>query len=216
MKWFVFIGILLAPIAVSVQAETMYVDDILEITLRTGPGLERKIIAMLRSDQAVEVLSNDGEWAQVQLPDGREGWVVSRFLTSKIPNRIALERLKEKHETIKLKADALLEENKKYKEENGRLGAELAKNREAFSNLDASYETLKNESADFLTLKSDYSKSTSQLAEQTNKAQKFEEELKKLRLNQNIKWFLSGAAVLLVGIIIGYSTKRERRRSSLL
>jgi SH3 domain protein len=216
MKWFVFMGILLASIAVSVQAETMYVDDILEITLRTGPGLDRKIIAMLRSDQLVEVLSNDGEWAQVQLPDGREGWVVSRFLTSKIPNRIALERLKEKHEAIKLKAASLNEENKKYKEENGKLGTELAKNREAFSNLEESYEALKNESADFLTLKSNYSKSASQLTEQTNKAQKFEEELKKLRLSQNIKWFLSGAAVLLVGIIIGYSTKRERRRSSLL
>ncbi|HPA15195.1 MAG TPA: TIGR04211 family SH3 domain-containing protein [Desulfobacterales bacterium] len=216
MKWLVFIGIFLVSVSVSAQAEMMYVNDILEITLRTGPGVDRKIIAMLQSDQVVEVISMDPEWSQVKLPDGREGWVVSRFLTSKLPNRIALERLKQKHNNIERKASSLVEENNKYKEENGRLGSELAKNLEALSNLEKAYEKLKTESADFLTLKSDYSESTSRLAEQTEKAKKFEEELKEFRLKQNIKWFLSGAGVLLVGIIIGYSTKRERHRSSLL
>lgn len=160
----------LVSVSVSAQAEMMYVNDILEITLRTGPGVDRKIIAMLQSDQVVEVISMDPEWSQVKLPDGREGWVVSRFLTSKLPNRIALERLKQKHNNIERKASSLVEENNKYKEENGRLGSELAKNLEALSNLEKAYEKLKTESADFLTLKSDYSESTSRLAEQTEKA----------------------------------------------
>jgi hypothetical protein len=43
-----------------------------------------------------------------------------------------------------------------------------------------------------------------------------EKEIARLSLNRNIRWFLSGAGVLVLGFIIGFSTKKQRRRSSLL
>jgi hypothetical protein len=57
---------------------------------------------------------------------------------------------------------------------------------------------------------------SAKLTEQTQKASKYEEDLTKLLWNKNIKWFLSGAGVLILGFIIGFMTKRQRRRSSLL
>jgi len=78
------------------------------------------------------------------------------------------------------------------------------------------YEALKRDSKEFLKLQSKFKESSSKLSEQTKKAEKFEDELTKLLWNQNIKWFLSGAGVLILGFIIGFSTKRQRRRSSLL
>ena len=37
-------------------AETRYISEQLEVTLRTGPGNDRKIIAMLKSGQSLELL----------------------------------------------------------------------------------------------------------------------------------------------------------------
>ncbi len=220
MKRFIFIGICIVLLFVLfsgvVWAETMYVSDTIKIMLRTGPGVDHKIIAMIRSGEEVEVIEPDEKWTRVRLPSGKEGWILSRFLTSKQPSRILLERLKENHKALSLQVASLLEENTKLKKENRRFGLKLAENEEILARVSKSYETLKTESAEFLELKSNYEKTASQLANQTEKLKKTEEELTKLLLHQNIKWFLSGAGVLVAGFILGFSAKRQRRKSSLL
>jgi SH3 domain protein len=203
----------------AVQAETMYVDDIIKITVRTGPGINHKIVAMIKSGERVEVLKPEEpetDWSLVRITNGKEGWVLSRFLTPKEPDGLVLGRYKKKHSVLKNQAVSLIEENNAYKKENKKLNSELKTNKEMSDKIKSSYETLKKESAEFLELKSNYGKTSSKLIEQTKKAKKLEEELTSLLLHQNIKWFLSGAGVLLLGFVIGFSTKRQRRRSSLL
>lgn len=217
MKSFIVFFIVL--FSTVVQAETLYISDIIKITVRTGPGINHKIIAMIESGERVEVLKPgepDKDWSLVRIANGKEGWVLSRFLKSKEPDRLVLDRLKKKHNVLKKQAVSTIEENKVYKKENKRLNAELKTNKEISKKIKSSYETLKKESAEFLELKSNYGKTSSKLIEQTKKAKKLEEELTSLLLQQNIKWFLSGAGVLLLGFVIGFSTKRQRRRSSLL
>lgn len=217
MKSFIVFFIVL--FSTVVQAETLYISDIIKITVRTGPGINHKIIAMIESGERVEVLKPgepDKDWSLVRIANGKEGWVLSRFLKSKEPDRLVLDRLKKKHNVLKKQAVSTIEENKVYKKENKRLNVELKTNKEISKKIKSSYETLKKESAEFLELKSNYGKTSSKLIEQTKKAKKLEEELTSLLLQQNIKWFLSGAGVLLLGFVIGFSTKRQRRRSSLL
>lgn len=217
MKSFIVFFIVL--FSTGVQAETMYVYDIIKITVRTGPGINHKIVAMIKSGERVEMLKTEEpekEWTLVRTANGKEGWVLSRFLKSKEPDGLILERLEKKHNVLKNQAMSLIEENKVYKKENKKLNSELKTNKEISNKIKSSYETLKKESAEFLELKSNYEKTSSKLIEQTKKAKKLEEELTNLLLYQNIKWFLSGAGVLLLGFVIGFSTKRQRRRSSLL
>ncbi len=217
MKSFIVFFIVL--FSTVVQAETMYVDDIIKITVRTGPGIAHKIVAMIKSDERVEVLKPEEpekDWSLVRIANGKEGWVLSRFLKSKEPDGLVLDRLKKKHNVLKNQAVSTIEESKVYKKENKRLNSELKTNKEISKKIKSSYEALKKESAEFLELKSNYAKTSSNLIEQTKKAEKLEEELTSLLLHQNIKWFLSGAGVLLLGFVIGFSTKRQRRRSSLL
>ena len=217
MKSFIVFFIVL--FSTVVQAETLYISDIIKITVRTGPGIDHKIIAMIKSGERVEVLKLEEpveEWSFVRLTNGKEGWVLSRFLKSKEPDGLVLDRLKKKHNVLKKQAVSTIEENKVYKKENNKLNSELKTNKEISNQIKSSYETLKKESAEFLELKSNYKKTSSKLIEQTKKAEKLEEELTNLLLHQNIKWFLSGAGVLLLGFVIGFSTKRQRRRSSLL
>jgi len=193
----------------------MYVSDMLKLTLRTGPSIENKIIAVIESGQMMEVIQYGDEWSQVRLPSGKEGWVLSRYLTTDETNNIKLERLETMHNNLTIQAAELLEENNRLKTENTRLSTEFKAGQKELVKTKDDYEALKAESAEFLTLKANYNRAASQLAEQTARAKQLEEQLSSLEMNTYIKWFLAGSGVLIVGFLIGFSTKRQRRRPSL-
>jgi SH3 domain protein len=124
--------------------------------------------------------------------------------------------LTQKYAAIETKHITLSEEKTRLQETVQRLTKDMQTSAKAMKGLQKEYDTLKSGSADYIKLKSEHQKTSAQLTDQTKRANKFEEELTKLLRNQNIKWFLSGAGVLILGFIIGYSSKRTRRRSSLL
>ena len=216
-KRFGLMGLLLLCCSFStvVYGETMYVSDILKLTLRTGPSTENKILAVIQSGQRLDVVEFGEEWSQVQLPNGKEGWVLSRYLTNSETNNVRLDRLQAKHKNLMTQAAALLEENNRLQTENKKLEAAFKTNQKQADKALSDYETLKTEAAEFLSLKSKYEKAVSQLTEQTAKAEKYEEQLSKLEMSTYIKWFLAGSGVLIVGFLIGFSTKRQRRRPAL-
>ena len=217
LKRFRLLGLVLlfCLFSASVYGETMYVSDVLKLTLRTGPSIENKIISVIDSGQMMEVIKFGDEWSQVQLPNGKEGWVLSRYLTTNETHNIKLERLEAKHKNLMIQAAELLEENNMLKAENKRFSTESKANQKQFVKTQADYEALKAEAAEFITLKANYKRAASQLAEQTAKAKQLEEELSSLEMNTHIKWFLAGSGVLIVGFLIGFSTKRQRRRPAL-
>ena len=216
MKGLCIIGMCLVLFATPVLAENKYVNDTMKITMRTGPANDKKIIGLLGIGQKVEVLKPGDGWTLVRLTNGKEGWVISRFLTNKIPSDIELKVLKSKHKVLMVKVVKMQEENSSLKAENKELSAGLASGIKKLQKTSNDYEALKRESKKFLELQSKFKASSSNLAKQTKKADKLEDELTKVLWNQNIKWFLSGAGVLIFGFIIGFSTRRQRRRSSLL
>ena len=110
----------------------------------------------------------------------------------------------------------LLEENNRLKEENKKFSTQFKTNQKQLAKTQSDYKALEAEAAEFLTLKTNYELAASELAEQTAKAKKLEEELSSLEMNTYIKWFLAGSGVLIVGFLIGFSTKRQRRRPALL
>ena len=216
MKNLCIIGMCLVLFSTPVLAENKYVSDAVKVTMRTGPGNDRKIISLLRVGTKVEVVQPGDEWTLVRLANEKEGWVINRFLTDKIPSDIELKILKSKYQALKDSASQIQEKNSLLKAENEKLTTEFTVSRKKLQKTTNDYEDLKTESKEFLKLQSKFKAASSKLAEQTKKAEKFEDELTKLLWNQNIKWFLSGAGVLILGFIIGFSAKRQRRRSSLL
>jgi len=214
-KFTVFMGFFLIVFYNAAFAETMYVSDVLKLTVRDGKGTAGKIIAVVQSGQTVEVLQPEDEWALVKLDDGQEGWVLNRYLTGKVTNNIKLQWLKKKHKTLTAQSATLLEERVKLKEENKKFKTELDKFQKEAQDLKISYGTLKTESADYINLKSKYTKTAAQLSEYKKKSELFEKELTKLEFKQTVRWLLTGAGVLLLGFILGFSTKRQRRRTTL-
>ena len=216
MRHFVFIAALILLFSPFVWAETMYVSDLAEITLRTGKGVDHKIIAMIKSGVQVEVIEPDDQWTKIKLPSGREGWVVSRFLTTNKPCSLELEELQSKHAALLAFQDTPFNELSKLQEENRQLHSELAVGEKALNEVKSAYETLKKESAELAKLNSTDQQIKEKLEKQKQKTAQLENELSKLIRQRSILWFVSGAAVLLVGFFLGLSTKRQRKRSSLL
>lgn len=216
MKRIVFVGACLMLFAGPVHAAAMYVTDIVEITLRTGPSLQNKIMTFLQSGQRLDIIQKGDEWSQVRTSGGSEGWVLTRYLTPQPTSRITLERLEEKYNSLSAQNAALVKENNEIKSENRKFSTNLNTTDKDLKQVRSEYETLKAESGEFLSLKSKFEKTSARLQEETNKAQQLEEQVTKLERSYAIKWFLAGAGVLLFGLIIGFSLKRQRRRPSLL
>ena len=197
------------------HAEKMYIGDLKSITVRRGQGTSHKIIAMAKSGQEVTVLEKGSDWSKVQLPGGKEGWVLTRFLTASTPSKLLLKDLTSKYEDLRIKADQLAEDNQKHLAENQELKRELEQNQTSLKQLNTSYKALRSESAEFLNLQKNYKQTSTELVNQRQKAETLEKELSKIKFNQSIRWFLAGAGVLLVGFVIGFSVRRQRRKPSL-
>ena len=75
--------LLLALCSGSALAQDRYIDDLVLVPLRTGAGLEQRIVHKgLASGTPVTLLQDDREkgWSMVRTREGLEGWLPSRFL----------------------------------------------------------------------------------------------------------------------------------------
>jgi SH3 domain protein len=181
-------------------AEDIYVTGITNITMRTGPGTEHKIVAMLKSGTKLTIIQYQDDWSQVKTGYGKDGWVLSRFLTQKVPAALVVEALKKNNQELILKLEAVEEENKTFTVKNATL-----------VQIEEKYEKLKKESTEFLKLDAKYEEMKKQYEAQKSQVETLEESLN----NEPKLWFLIGPGVFIVGLFFGLST-RKKKRSSLL
>ena len=197
-------------------AETKYVSDNIPLSFRSGPSFENKILKYLKPGQLLDLMQPGEMWSKVRLSDGKEGWVLSRYLTDYPASRDVLERLRVKHQNLTEQADQLSDANEKLADENRKLMAAVSDHEKALETLRKDYQTLQSESAEFITLKKKHDEAAASLQDRNNRLATLEEQVASMELNYTIKWFLAGSGVLVLGIIIGFISRRPRRRSSLL
>ncbi|MFS0654724.1 SH3 domain-containing protein [Bacillus sp. 179-C3.3 HS] len=53
-----------------------------KINVRTGPGLSYGIAAVVKRGESYPILTEQGDWVQIQLSNGQKGWVVSWLITT--------------------------------------------------------------------------------------------------------------------------------------
>ena len=211
----VFLGIVLMCFSANGFAESLYVTDQLKLTLRSGPSTEHKILAVVESGQKVEMLEPGDDWSMVRNANGKEGYVLTRYLMPNPTHNVRLEQLQTKHKALMQQTATLLEENRRFRSESKKLKSSLGENEKVLKKLRTDYDKLKAGSAEYIELKEKYKTVSGQLAEQTKRADALDKELRAIEINQYIKWFLAGSGVLLVGFIVGFSARRQRRRPSL-
>jgi SH3 domain protein len=212
--WMVLIGTLILPAAS--RAETVYVSEEFEITMRTSPGNDRKIISLIKSGNAMEILEKGQEWSMVRLPSGKEGWVLNRYITTSQPSAMVLERVRKDYDVLAAKYKELKERFDRLDAQKITTDADFSQSRRTQDELSAAYETLQKESADFLKLKQRHQEMTAELEAEKTLSAKLDEENLEMKRNRIIQWVLTGSGIVLVGFFIGFfSSGRSKPRSSL-
>ncbi len=194
-------------------AQTVYVIDEFEVTMRTGPSIENKIIAMLPTGTKLQVIEEEGDWVLVRSPTGREGWVLKRYASVETPKKIIVEQLKKKYKVALKNLEIETEKALTFEKENKELRVALNTSQEKLEKVKQDYTSLTNESKDFLKLKKEHTKNLANLRKATSGLEQLRKENEELRSSTNIRWFLSGAAVVIVSWLIGYIMGTIKRRS---
>jgi len=212
--WTVLVGLLVLP-AVAI-AETVYGSEDFEITMRTGPGTERKIISLVQSGKALEILEAGEEWSLVRAPSGKEGWVLNRYLTKNRPCAMVLEGVRQDYDVMSAKFKDLNEKYNQLQSEKKVTDADLSQNSQDLEALNAAYENLKKESADFLALKKRHEQVSAELAAEKTRSAKLDDENMQMKRNRIIQWVWTGGGIMLLGFFLGlFSSNRRKPRSSL-
>ncbi len=212
--WMLLVGLFILP-AASV-AETVYVSEDFEITMRTGPGSDRKIISLVQSGKALEILEKGDEWSKVRDPNGREGWVLNRYITPSQPCAMVLGRVRQDFDVLTAKYEDLKDNFDQLNSQKKATDADLSQNQKDRDELSTAYETLKKEAADFLKLKQRHKQVSTDLEAEKTLAAKLDEENMQLKRSRIIQWVLTGGGIMLVGFFIGlFSSSRRKSRSSL-
>lgn len=177
-------------------AESVYVSDIKKITMRIAPGAEHKIIRMIESGSALNVLEKSKAWSKVRTKDGKEGWALTRFLVDKKPAVVLVNELKRDNEKLSGKVKTLKVINTSIVETNKKLAG-----------FEEKYIELEKESKDFLEIKKKYKETLKKFEAQQEIITAFEDNYKEKVLT----WFLIGAGVFVFGVMLGMGAKKSRR-----
>ena len=213
MNRFVLIGCWILLLAATSWAENIYVSENIRLTVRKEPGNDKKIVSILASGDQVNVLQFGDEWTKIRLSDDKEGWVLSRFLSTQMPSSVALKVLEKKYADLVAQSGMPQEDVRRLKEENEKLAADQQNCSKQFQSLNDSYQTLKTDSQEVVKLRADYDDALARVSEQGKKIELLEAEVGKATFDQYFKWFLAGGGVLLAGILIGYIARRKRSYS---
>lgn len=202
----------------SVFAETVYMTDNMDFTLRASESPRGKTLSMIPSGTELELLhkNNNSGFSRVRTKEGLEGYVISRHTTTSPGSKVLLDQTNQKLASLLEENNILKEEliaikgnntqaltpNQNLLEERNRAVQELAELREA--------------STQTVVLK----QQRDQLQERVINIQRELEQLKRenqaLQGTANQDWFLYGGAVAFIGILFGVFLPKIgwRRRSS--
>jgi len=188
-------------------AESTYVSDELEITLRTGPGLKNKITAMLRSGDALEILQeNANGYIEVRTANGKTGWVLKRFLMDSPSARSRLNEVQEREEKL---AEQQLEIQELRTAASDSESASITM-QEVNRELKSELERVNAIAADTLAINEKNKSLASALKQAEAKQASLQVENERLSNNTEQAWFLRGAGVILLGMFLGLMIPKLR------
>ena len=175
-----------------VFGKSLYVkDNINEALLRSGPSLENKILAVLKTGQEVTLVEEEDDYYVVATRSGAQGYVLKYMMTDQSPAAARLQKLEQKTQ----KRIRELEDQSQAQEK------ELV--------------TLREERAQLQAAKKE---AEANAAKQTDLAARLQTQQETTEQERELHWFLAGAGVLLVGLIFGRiwgGAVRKSRRTGL-
>lgn len=186
---FVIAVIAILPLVAS--AETGYVTDQLRLGLHEAADTSDRPFRTMESGTAFEVLSRDGMYAYIELPDGTRGYVKAAYIVTDPPAKLIVNEAQAETE---------------------RLRAELERQKRAFAEPAAAIESLRSENT---SLQSDLDATRSRAQELEEENDSYRQRAQQYQHSLPLTWVLGAIAVCLVAGFMGglwWVDHRIRRR----
>lgn len=211
------IGLLILLPASQAAAQSMWVSDQFEIMLRTGPSTNNAIERMLPSGTALEVLERDVDagYSRVRTAAGTEGWVLTRYLMDEPSAREQLATLTGRLTNANAEGSSLSSQLDAVTGEYDTATRRIADLEGEKSALENELAEIKRTAANVLAVNDQNKQLRDQLANAEIQAATLEQQNRELTGQTTRYWFMTGALVLVVGMILGIWLPRIRwqRRS---
>ena len=203
--------------AAGASAQTAWVSDQFEITLRSGPSTTNAIQLMLRSGAQVEVLERDADsgYSRVRTVGGTEGWVLTRYLMNEPAAREQLATLTGQLSSEASRGSSLDAQLDTIRGEYGDAQQRIVSLESDKSTLEKELAEIKRTAANVLSIDKQNKELRDQLAATEIRVATLEQENRELGSQTTRYWFMTGALVLVVGMVLGLWLPRIRwqRRS---
>jgi SH3 domain protein len=199
------IGLLGVLISLTAGAEESWVSDQFEVMLRTGPSTSNAIERVLRSGTALEVLETDSEagYSRVQTTAGTEGWVLTRYLMNEPSAREQLERLTGQLTNATNASSSVTQQLDAVRSEQNSANNRIVVLEREKSSLEKELTEIKRTAANVLAIDKQNKDLRDQLATTKIEVSTLEQTNRELTGQATRYWFMTGALVLIVGIILG-------------
>jgi SH3 domain protein len=211
------LGLILLLPATQVAAQSTWVSDQFEIMLRTGPSTNNAIERVLPSGTRLEVLERDDEsgYTRVQTAAGTEGWVLTRYLMNEPSAREQLQALTSRLTNATAEGSTLTSQLDAVRGQHDAATTRIATLEREKSDLEEELAEIKSTAANVLAINDQNKQLRDQLANAEIQAATLEQQNRELTSQTTRYWFMTGALVLVVGMIMGLWLPRIRwqRRS---
>jgi SH3 domain protein len=217
LKVVVVIGMLTAGIVATAIADTRYISDTLVVTVRSNTTNDHQVLERLSSNAPVTFLAEQGNFYRVRTANGTEGFILKQYVTAEPPKALIIEQLQARIAALESDKNQLqgryveLQHPNEDSTQNTNLVLQLEETRTNLKQLTEQYESLRESSADVLTLYEDNKLLEEQNQSLTREVLVLREENSSFHRSNMIQWFLAGAAVFLGGWLIGKISRQKPR-----
>ncbi len=215
----ILLGLALLFAATHLQAESRYVTDQFKITLRSGESATHKIIRMLPSGYELGLIkSNPGTgYSQVRTKDGKTGYVLTRQLMKVASARDRLTRAEAQLAELQQEPDKLTARLVQLQREHQTLQKNYTTVKKEKDALGRELETIRRTASNAIRISNERNDLRKMVAQLTQQVENLKQENRELSNDSNQQWFMIGAAIIILGIIIGLilpHLRFQRRKSS--
>lgn len=186
-------------------AQSAWVTDQFEITLRSGPSTSNAIQLMVGSGTRLEVLERDAEsgYTRVRTQGGTDGWVLTRYLMTEPSAREQLERLTSQLTNANSRGSSLDSQLNAIKSEYDSAKQQIATLEREKSAVETELAEIKRTAANVLAISDQNKTLMDQLTAAQIRGDTLEQENRQLASQTTRYWFMAGGLVLLVGFLLG-------------
>jgi SH3 domain protein len=200
------------------DAETRYVTDQYDFNLRAGESTRYKILRQLPSGAPLDILSINEEsgYARVRTEDGLTGFMLLTYLQDEPAARSVLEAMQARLAELQQEPDKLAARLSALQSEHGALQEDHAILERDKQDLETELAEIRNASANAIQIDNERRQLQEQVANLMLQVDQLEHRNLELSNQTKQQWFLIGAAVLGLGVLLGLllpSLRLRRRRS---